>query len=201
MIFVGDCHGLFPRLGAICRKHPCDIIVQLGDMGIGFGRDNQFPAERSLRWIRGNHDNPAISREMPGYLGDYGRAFNGAFFVSGAYSMDKNFRTPGLDWWLEEELTPEQSCAAIALYGETKPSIVFSHDCPEEIQHKMVPGRVIRTRTTQVLQEMLERHRPDMWIFAHYHSSKTVRTKGTEFVALSELEEFTVDGLHEIPPL
>jgi hypothetical protein len=47
--------------------------------------------------------------------------------VGGAVSVDRRLRTTGRDWWLEEEITPEQ---ATAIIKDGPADVLLSHDCP-----------------------------------------------------------------------
>lgn len=104
IMFVGDVHGLLDEYRATYRK--CEMpVVQVGDLGLGFVPD---PVEIPVghKFIRGNHDDPARARAHSAHLGDYGfNAELGLFFVGGAWSIDHLFRTPGADWWADEELS------------------------------------------------------------------------------------------------
>jgi Icc-related predicted phosphoesterase len=117
------------------------------------------------------------------------------FFVCGAYSIDKASRTIGKDWWECEELTYTELNAAYDLYYKTKPDIVFSHECPNELRSEIVnPVYGGTTRTGEALQAMFDFHRPLVWIFGHYHISKTLKYGGTEFHCLDCNETYTIEG-------
>ena len=66
--FQGDAHGKLVRLAR--PGHP---VVQVGDLGAGFVSASDFRQNVSdrgdFRFIRGNHDDPAICRKDPRYLG------------------------------------------------------------------------------------------------------------------------------------
>jgi hypothetical protein len=40
---------------------------------------------------------------------------------------------------------------------------------------------------------MLDRHRPDAWIFGHHHVSRDFFVKGTRFRCLAEFETITLE--------
>lgn len=48
--------------------------------------------------------------------------------LGGAYSIDKNHRTPGLSWWAGETITDADVERAIA--GGEEVDVMLSHDCP-----------------------------------------------------------------------
>lgn len=49
--------------------------------------------------------------------------------VGGAASVDRLLRTAGVDWWPEEEVTPEQ---ARAVQAAGPADVLLSHDCPAD---------------------------------------------------------------------
>ena len=122
--FLGDIHGDFGELTKIAdnvsKKYGDIPMLQLGDMGIGFipyvnkhtgkvcGGDPESLPE-NLFFFAGNHDNREKCKTYPNYLGDFG--YNEKlkiFFISGAWSIDMLQRTPGLDWWYNEQLDYSQ---------------------------------------------------------------------------------------------
>lgn len=47
-----------------------------------------------------------------------------------------------------------------------------------------MPLGIKPTRTGLLMDELLNIHRPSLWVFAHYHVRKTLNFKGTHFIAL-----------------
>lgn len=142
MIFIGDVHGktelLTEKLWS--REFIGKLAFQLGDMGIGFRgvRLREFPRKHFL-WIRGNHDNPAWCREHPNYAGDFGYlADEQLFYLGGAWSIDKDWRTPGESWWEDEELDYKDLDAAYQLYVKVKPRVVATHEAPSKAAWSML---------------------------------------------------------------
>jgi Icc-related predicted phosphoesterase len=198
---VGDIHGDFYRLKEIIKEHKGTTIV-LGDVGIGFIHKYHNPTfifdptqplmlekitnfqcnREQMLFLRGNHDNVEMCRAHHNYLGEYG-VYRGIFYVSGAFSVDRAFRTEGIDWWSEEELSMEQCYKALEMYKTTKPKIVISHDCPTNIL-SLIYSQIIPTRTGQLLQAMFEEHQPEKWYFAHHHKGWQGELKGTTFRCL-----------------
>ena len=191
MIFIGDVHGLFADYKELLKKLPGPSI-QLGDMGIGFNPrlDNIFPiyVERH-RWIRGNHDNPETCKKFQNYLGDFGYLKDeNIFYVSGAWSIDRKFRTENVDWWKGEELDAATMDKVVKLYTEIKPRIMATHDCPSDIL-PYVTGHQNnhRTSTTTLFNHLFSIHKPEWWVFAHHHKSFDFTIDGTRFLVLGEL--------------
>jgi len=174
--------------------------IQVGDMGIF--TDNCFaglPVMAQHRFIRGNHDNPELCRAHPNYLGDYGYlSAQDIFFLSGGWSIDVDFRTPGIDWWRDEELTTQELQSAIDLYEQSKPRIVVSHECPTAVKAATLRAvahqnrnswgdkATYHSRTELALQAMFELHQPEVWIYGHYHVRCEIVEQGTRFNCLNE---------------
>jgi hypothetical protein len=191
MYFIGDCHGKFAELKKICGRLAPARCMQLGDMGFGFGQDDEFRACQNLSFIRGNHDNPEVCRRYPSYLGDYGYLDEeGIFFVGGAFSIDQAYRVEGVSWWRDEELSKSQWRQVMELYMDKRPSIVATHDCPHEAYPFLVGpyGGSEANRTSSALSHMFQLYMPKTWVFAHHHKFKSFTIDRTQFVALGELD-------------
>ena len=197
MIFIGDVHGKIDRYLEKLGDKPS---LQIGDMGLGFEGVHLPSLASQHRFIRGNHDNPQTCRRHQNYAGDYGYDFAPKlFYLGGAYSVDKQWRVPGVSWWEQEEMSTRALRSALKTYSEARPEIVATHDCPESVSRYLLgtiligfrPEKLVRTRTGQALQAMLEIHRPKVWVFGHYHIDKDFEMDGTRFICLNELS--TID--------
>lgn len=202
---IGDVHGEFTRLRKILNSFK-GTSIQLGDLGIGFIHKYVNPAfcidpsapymlskitdiqcnREQMVFIRGNHDQPDMCRKHHNYLGEYG-VFKDIFYISGGWSIDKAFRTEGVDWWPDEELDMKQCYEALRMYAEVKPDIVISHDCPTSIL-SLLHSQVIETRTGQLLETMLKNHQPSQWYFAHHHVKWESTINDTYFKCLDCFE-------------
>lgn len=195
---VGDIHGNFKKYKHLLERATASI--QVGDFGIGFShyywheRVNRFHHNSQHRFIRGNHDNPAKCREMCGWIYD-GTVEGHTMYIGGAWSIDHQLRTEGVDWWSEEELSIAELDQLVDAYTYTKPRVMITHDAPEEVTFNMfiskglgLGNRQIKTRTGQALQTMFETHRPEFWFFGHWHHTKQSDIKGTHFHCLGELD-------------
>lgn len=190
---IGDVHGKYKRYHEIIReKDRNPYTIQLGDFGFTYQTlDNVEPNRHKI--LGGNHDNYDRIVGYPHYLGDYGFAsLNNIsfFYYRGAYSIDRMYRTIGIDWWEQEQLKIEDFMKARDLYTEVKPDIVLTHDCPEEIIPYLLPigSKVYQNTTSWALNELFNIHQPKIWRFGHYHLSWTMKVNGTEFKCLNELE-------------
>lgn len=195
LVFVGDVHAKIDRL---LSKLNGDEVFQLGDMGLGF-KGVYLPKQKNLRFIRGNHDSPQKCQAHPNYAGEFGYDDKRKlFYLGGAFSIDYQWRTEGVSWWRDEELNPVQLQEAAKQYAEVKPKIVATHDCPDSVRIKLLreiainfrPEKDVPTRTATALQAMFEQHKPDIWLFGHYHIDKDFEHEGTRFICLNELSTF-----------
>ena len=224
MIFIGDCHGAFKTYKYILfnmlhkggsKGTPCSL--QCGDMGIGFpekgigyekdGKSYAPELGQEHKFIRGNHDDPALCRSHPNYAGDW-KYFKhpDIFVVGGGYSVDYKWRVPNVTWWENEELSNCQLGQMFRFYKQYKPRIVVSHECPSVVLYKVVTNSLKllkRSRTEKMLQNMYEYHQPEFWIFGHHHNRKEIDAGGVHFVALNELVRTVKlsDCIYEIPNL
>lgn len=230
LVICGDIHGKHDKFFEVINSIPkTDQIIQIGDVGFGFGQVPRYPD--NVEVFRGNHDDPEVAKKHPNYLGDYGYIEkHNLFWMAGAWSIDWGWRKAHYMqggqkiWWEDEELSQPELDAALALYTEVKPSIMLSHEAPasivphvlakvtldlsnspmvnpkwEKIRDESAYNRpekleCIYTRTSAILQKMLEAHAPKHWIFGHYHLQKDIFIKPTQFHCCEEL------GLYRIPP-
>lgn len=199
LTIIGDVHGKYERYYKIIRQtenHP--YTVQLGDFGFKYNTlTNLDPNNHKV--LGGNHDNYDIIHKYPHYLGDYGISIVGEiefFYYRGAYSIDRQYRTIGIDWWEQEQVSIDQFMKARELYRETKPNIVITHDCPQNIASQMLlPGqRIYENMTGWALQELLNIHEPEYWFFGHWHDSRNIKYGNSNFVCLDELETHTINS-------
>lgn len=195
---IGDVHQKYKRYHEIIReKDRHEHTIQIGDFGISKYEtlDNVDPNKHRI--IKGNHDNQDLAKKYPHFYGDYGYTeLNGIsfFYYRGAYSIDRQYRTIGIDYWSNEENDIETFMKARELYREIKPSIVLTHDCPEFLASMYVGphGRLFENTTTWALGELYKIYQPKLWVHGHWHFSKTTTFGNTKFVCLNELETYTL---------
>lgn len=201
---IGDVHGKFKRYRELIREIP--FSIQVGDMGVGFFHHGGLPmlnppfnamSKGRHLFLRGNHDNPAVCQRQRFWIKD-GTLVDGIFCLGGAVSVDRQYRTQGLDWWPDEECSYEELQRHIDLYAVAKPEVVITHECPESVatgmlaqfnQRKIVDG----SRTRQALETMLSIHQPRLWFFGHWHRSLLFQQGKTRFQCLNELEFADID--------
>ena len=192
ILLIGDVHGIMNRYCRIVQKHK-GRTIQLGDFG--FKEDHQWHMKHLDGNVNkvcfGNHDDPNYLNELHS-LGDYSHLYdNEIMSVRGAMSTDRYLRTENRDWWSNEELTYNEMLNAYDSYVLNKPKIMLTHDCPQSIM-EYVFGYKDRSTTRQGFQHMFDEHKPDMWVFGHYHKSINTVIDGTRFICLNELETMII---------
>ena len=199
MRFIGDVHGKFSDYLALIQDGPPSI--QIGDFGFGLTAPGHIapPIAQMLargdRCFRGNHDNPHIAAASPVIIPP-GGLVEGVFCLGGAMSVDRHLREPGVDWWLDEELSMTELYAAMDLYEAAKPDCVATHDCPASIADAFLlrgyDSDTRHSRTRQALDSLLYIHAPQLWVFGHWHRPLDVVVGATRFVCLPELNVLDV---------
>lgn len=196
--FIGDVHGKIKQYEEICSKLRSENsgtwTIQVGDVGLGFSGVKMPSLTEKDFFIHGNHDDALICEKSPNFLGSFGvKQMNDhkVFFLSGAESIDKQYRTEGKTWWAYEELTYEELCQAVELYRKEKPNIVVTHDCPLATRKQMF-GLTESGRTIQALEAMLCDHQPKEWVFGHHHLNRQDTICGVKFTCVAELSVYQI---------
>jgi Icc-related predicted phosphoesterase len=192
--FAGDIHAEFSKY--FFTLEGVTNSVQVGDYGIGF-RDipvNLRDHPGNHRFIRGNHDNPHLCSSYHNFIADgHTETIDGVKFMylGGAYSIDKDWRTPGIDWWYEEELSYAELERMISIYEEFKPDVMVAHELPDTQVMPVFTANnpnftkfAVGSRTRDAMNVMFEIHKPQYWIFGHWHKNARVNIEGTTFVCL-----------------
>lgn len=204
---IGDIHGKWSSYQFLIQSDKITNSIQIGDFGIGFAGTTAH--EKLAEWqrqnpghcfIRGNHDNPSKCQEMPNFIHD-GLVENDVMFVGGAWSIDRGNRVEGLDWWPDEELSYEELSKMIDIYELVKPRVMITHDCPSSVSYQlfvamgksMFGGVSFKTRTAEAFESMFSIHKPDLWVFGHWHNDVDAYIKNTRFICLDELSHIDVD--------
>lgn len=209
-VVLGDLHGNFSLIPYLKKRYADhDEVIIAGDFGLGFHRDEEArgyaedETKPLIRFIRGNHDNVEVCKTFTEggvrWIPD-GTLEDGILYVGGAWSIDYGVRTPGLNWWHNEELS-EQEWEGIFQNLEDRfheVHTVISHDLPQRISSKVLPAHkpVIQTRTTTYL-DMLWNRLPNvrLWLFGHYHTYHDIEHNGVRLICLPDRvgRTFTLD--------
>jgi len=204
LLIVGDVHGKLPNYVSLVSGYAYSL--QVGDMGFDYEELEKLNPEHH-KFIFGNHEFYPSFNKVPHNIGNYGFwenskfPFGRIFFVRGGYSVDKDYRMPGRNWFPEEELSIKDFYDILDLYEKEKPDFVVTHEAPKSIVSWVGDPdfKNVESRTSSFLQNMLEIHRPAIWIFGHYHRSWDKTIDGTGFICLPELgvKSFLLRGSEE----
>jgi predicted phosphodiesterase len=209
---IGDIHGQINDYKVYSIGNFEGPTIQIGDFGIGFGQSDYwhesidaYHMASNNRFIRGNHDNPAMCKTMSSWIKD-GTVENDVMFIGGAWSIDNPNappgwykRTAGYDWWPEEELSQEELERMIDIYSTVRPRVMITHDCPRTVSREMffnsglLNGPEYPNRTSTALELMFEIHQPEFWYFGHWHFTRQYSKNGTVFQCIGELEYVDVE--------
>lgn len=206
---IGDIHGRVYDYQSYAIRDFKGPTIQVGDFGVGFAGSywhDELAEWQSNnpqhRFIRGNHDNLAKCKLMPGYIPD-GMIENDVMFIGGAYSIDAALRTEGVDWWRDEELSVAELSMLVDIYASVKPRVMITHDGPTDVTEQMFiksglaigrfSAKKINTRTGQALQAMFDIHQPDEWYLGHWHHTMAYKYGRTMFQCIGELDYVDVE--------
>lgn len=190
--FIGDLHCDSALHRQYMAAHP--RTLQLGDLGFNYEYLYSFDY-KSHKFVGGNHDNYDVISKIPHYTGDFSLLWNKIVTIRGGFSIDKQWRIEGKDWWRQEELEYAQMLACTEFVGRLKPVIIASHDCPSCIGKALHPKcePMEPSRTATFLNSIWEMHQPKIWIFGHHHVSRVLRCGETIFHALGAEEVHRID--------
>lgn len=192
-IFIGDVHANLNPCMKVSKSNPDAIIVQIGDLGVGFISIDVFRRlPDNFKFFPGNHDCRELCHTLPHCLGDYGEVDSKFFFVSGADSIDRAHRIEGVSWWADEQLTYHQAEDCLQQWEVSKCDILVTHDCPQSFAegYKLIYDK---TLTRNLLQSMIELRKPRMLIHGHHHRSNRLNINGIDVVELGIDECFSID--------
>jgi hypothetical protein len=197
---IGDIHGDLNYYWETIKGHAQSI--QVGDFGLGFVPLSHLleldEREPYHRFYRGNHDNPAIAKELRRHIAS-GPYTHGTFVLGGAWSIDQAHRTEGLSWWRDEQHSVGELRALEAAYLEQRPHTVLTHDAPTLVAyHMFLKNRLGQqalhlNKTAERLQRMFEQWQPQRWFFGHWHETTTLTLEGTKFQCIGANEHLDVD--------
>ena len=195
----GDLHGKYKEFHQLANKNKSDYILQIGDCGFSYEELNKYDSNK-IKFIPGNHENYDLCFDSPYCLGNWGQYKLGPlefFYIRGAYSVDVAYRTAGISWWDQEQLSVIEMDKAFEEYCKTKPKVVITHTCPRVIADIIGDPRFLiqlgydpvnfTTDTQELLQACFDVHKPETHIFGHFHRNLDFHYQGTRFICLDEL--------------
>jgi|APSaa5957512535_1039671.scaffolds.fasta_scaffold165476_1 hypothetical protein len=198
---IGDVHGKHDKYLYLLEENEAPYTLQVGDFGFHYNTFDEHDIKENHCFIGGNHDNYDLIDDCPNHLGDFGvwsvPDMGDVFYIRGGWSIDKAFRSPGVSWWPDEELSQDKCEEALELYKEVKPKFVVSHECPLDIVQFVTNPQfakdmghdsgIIMTKTNRILLRMREFHAPKMHVFGHYHKHLDIVANEVRYVCLPEL--------------
>jgi calcineurin-like phosphoesterase family protein len=199
--FIGDVHGKWKQYKKIISE--CDTSIQVGDFGVGFvskiteaihsNPPYDHMKKGDHRFIRGNHDNPNECKKHPFWIPDGTMIHDKIFCIGGAKSIDAHHRTQGYNWWMNEELSYKEFLILCDAYEQLKPEVIVAHEMPESLTY-IVCSKCNMTKyddpsvTRQFLDNILEIHKPKLFIHGHWHVNHHTIYNDVEYIGLGELE-------------
>lgn len=186
MIVLGDAglnfHGGF--LDEIRKQHVSSIPITLFCIhGNHERRPGTIPSYKEKVWNGGKvyyePEYPGILFAQDGEIYTFGD--KKAIAIGGAYSIDKEWRTPYKTWWPDEQPSDE-----IKRYVEMQLStldwhidIVLSHTAPLKYEpvEVFLPGfdqSKVDKSTERWLDQIEDRLDYERWYLGHYHTSKQI---------------------------
>lgn len=209
---IGDLHGAKYWYQDICYRS--QYSIQLGDIHNSPIVSEYFSGLNPdrHRYIHGNHD-WLVEPLPPHYMGKFGLWHIEDLdlrigFISGAYSVDRK-RRMGLAKFdpydaedaafitemsqtdpvhENEELEYHELEEAIEFMCEEQPDVIVSHTAPLAIYDNLdlLPHYgVIKSRTNQALDVVLENCKPSLWAFGHFHQDKFFEHSNVTFACVN----------------
>ncbi len=100
--------------------------------------------------------------------------------MGGADSIDKKVRRIGVDWFPDEIIGQRD----IFELPDVTVDIVISHTAPEEFD--LGVQDLAGDPSRKALSYILEKYRPSLWYFGHWHISRSENDSGCRWHALNE---------------
>lgn len=201
MRIIGDIHGKYDQYINIAQESPDGLSVCVGDVGFDYTYLIENLDSSCHKIIPGNHDNHFDY--SPHFLGRFGEATLGNhrfFFIGGAWSIDRKYRTQGKDWFYNEELSFAEMNDCLDLWEKSDCELLITHDMPffyvnkymrplwsKFIQEEFSPFR--GSNTNHFLEAVWNVKRASLahWLHGHHHVDFSIELDGVKLQCLSEL--------------
>lgn len=200
ILVTGDVHGAFKRLNALINKykHRLDLIICCGDFGYWPSHSDGHMSIKTygipLLWCDGNHEDHWALQDRTSneivkdvFYMPRGSTYNlkdgrTIMFIGGADSIDKEYRTLGIDWFPDEVITQKD----LMNLPDIKVDIFITHTCPLEIHHILARHyEKEKEPSNHALSSLWQIYKPDLWIFGHWHYYHEGKIGDTKWYALS----------------
>lgn len=203
ILVAGDTHADWSSLNILINKKNPDIILQCGDFGYwpnekGYELDKIKNGKCKIYWCDGNHERHDLIKQLVSnevhpnifyqprgsYITLMGKNI---LFIGGADSIDKQYRTPGYDWFPDELITQKDVYNLPDVYID----IVISHTAPWEFDVDKKSGRYDKTfdPSRDALHAVLWKYKPDRWFFGHWHYFAQGAYKNTRWWCLNMISQ------------
>lgn len=192
---IGDVHEQYDGYLELIKDS--EYSVQVGDMGFDYAPISHL--DKNHVFVRGNHDNTFT--RCKNMLPDYGVSNIGGlefFHVGGGHSVDWKHRVPGINYFLDEELSQKKMNECLSFYENLnpKPEVIISHECPYVVSQQFDTTilesfgyhKDWRSDTCSMLNIIYHARAPKLWVFGHHHKRVTKLINGTMFVGLNILD-------------
>ena len=188
----------FPEQKKLSRD---DYVIVLGDFGLLWQKNKTYEywkkwlEEKNFTtlWIDGNHENHAWINSLPteswngglihriseniihlmrGQIFEIqGKTF---FTCGGAASYDKAYRTEGISWWPEENISYKECETAMNNLQKHNNTVdyILTHTCPQSLVMPMFNLNPITCPTGIFLDEVYRTVKFKDWYFGHWHEDK-----------------------------
>lgn len=194
---VGDIHSKYEQYLNIIWN--VDKSIQIGDFGFDYSIFERENIGANHRFIAGNHDHHFNLIENPpaNYIGRW-KIENDILYIGGGCSIDRVYRTEGIDWFPNEELSYTEQEAILKeldIYGRDI-KLVLSHEAPSRICHRIGNHKILvdygfepnwTSNTAKFLDHVIDIIKPDIFCHGHMHIRHRTKMNGIEFIGLAEL--------------
>lgn len=203
---LGDIHGNTERACNAVKwaaEHGAEAIIQVGDFGYRMSPWFLLKLQKTLEdtgillgWVGGNHDEwPKLDawqaehgvtaipvRPNIFYLPrTYRWTWSGMRFLAmgGAVSVDKKWRTPGVEWWPRETIDWHEAQKAC---DDGPVDVIISHDVPHGVRIPCIEGNPAgfpadtlaeADAHRQLLRQIVDQVTPRHLYAGHYHCRLT----------------------------
>lgn len=200
VIITGDIHGNFEYLNKLINKfkYKLDLIICCGDFGYWPSSSTPLNIESqgvTILWCDGNHeDHWAIHKLSDNEItknvfymprGSTYKLRDGRtiLFMGGAASIDKQYRTLGIDWFPEETISQKDMMDL----PNIKIDIFITHTCPKELHSLMLDEEpnYINDPSIYALSTLWQIYKPPLWFFGHWHQYNEGDLENTKWYSLS----------------
>jgi len=213
IVFIGDIHGEFGQLNSFMNefyskhKEPITFII-CGDVAYFWLNEPtpiiKRPPYSKIIWIPGNHENWEMVDTYE--LGKLHELQDGVFmasfgaieeieghkimFCGGAESIDKNLRTPFIDWFPQEIITNKDMNFLFDEIPIQKIDILVSHTCPQRVfPHLSKKIEWLEERSSDpsvyALDIIVDKFNPNLCVFGHFHRFTEGNISDMMFTCLS----------------